>query len=117
MKQLWEEQRMIENRFRRNHKRGMRKLCVFILLGLVLLTCVACGGGGDENFTPPPATIIRASDGVTPTMVEEKAPPTATALPLPTSPPQPTVASPTEGYPIPAYTPDLSITPMVYPTK
>jgi hypothetical protein len=108
---------MIENRFRRNCKRGMKGLCVFILLGLVLLTCVACGGGGDEDF-PPPATIIRASDGVTPTAVEEKAPPTATALPLPpTIPLQPTAASPTEGYPIPAYTPNLSITPVVYPTK
>jgi len=62
-------------------------------MSYLLLAC----GGQEENFTPPPATIIRAVEQALPTFTRveaTKALPTSTATPLPmppTRPPRPTV--------------------------
>jgi hypothetical protein len=75
---------------------------------------VACSDDSDF-FTPPPATIIRASEDVTPTI----APPTQEAYPVVTEAsitPGPSAATSPEGYPLVAPTPRESPTPFVYPT-
>ena len=100
-----------------------RSALMLILLGLVTAYLAACGDDGGESFTPPPATIIRASEDASPTStVAQPASPTPLPMP-PTRPPRPTVARPAEGhpypypYPMPVHTPRFSPTPVVYPTK
>lgn len=101
--------------------RPRRLAWTLILMGLVTLCLAGCGDKGAESFTPPPATIIRASEDVTPTSaVVQVASPTPLPMP-PTRPPRPTVASPASDYPYPyppqVQLPKISPTPMVYPTK
>jgi len=86
-----------------------------ILLGLATSFMAACSSNDSGFFTPPPATIIRASEDVTPTI----APPTKEAYPVVTAAPSivfPSATTPPEGYPAVAPTPRESPTPVVYPT-
>ena len=103
-----------------NSKR-YRVLCIaMLMMGALLLA----GCGQEESYTPPPATIIRATEKVSPTVATEKeVEPSSTATsPFrpPTRPPAPTSApSPTDSYPYPppVRTPKHTATPVVYPTK
>ena len=109
---------MTKNISRGMQPRGLiwRLLGIMILSGLALVSLVACDDS--EDFVPPPATIIRASDEAGPaTALATKEPsPTFTSLPRPpTRPAKPAQTSPTRGYPLPAYTPKPS-TPVVYPS-
>ena len=86
-----------------------------LLLGLAISFMAACGSNDSDFFTPPPATIIRASEDVTPT----SATPTQEAYPMVTEAPVaafPSATIPPEGYPPVAPTPRESPTPFVYPT-
>ena len=88
-----------------------RVLIVLVLLPVALLTLAACDGEASGGYTPPPATIIRASDTMTPS-------PTATEKAASPTPPQQVVTpGPTEGYPAPVITPRSAGTPEVYPGK
>jgi hypothetical protein len=81
---------------------------------VLLLTLTGCDGTGSTYQTPPPATIIRASDGAAPaaapTVAQTVPPlpprgaPAATAYPLPEVTPAATPV-PGEPYPNPAQTP------------
>ena len=83
---------------------------VAILLGMAT---VACRGDDSGGYTPPPATIIRASDSAEPTGTQE-ATPAATLQEPPTRPP---LATPESDYPIPVGTPRNTPTPIVDPTE
>lgn len=110
---------MTGNRSSRKHVTSstLRSLVLCVLLGLATVSIVACEK--TESFTPPPATIIRASDEVVPSPTSgEKVPePTETELPMP--PTRPSVSASTEptDYPLPNYTPGKSPTPGTYPTE
>jgi hypothetical protein len=103
-----------------NTKRYRVLYIAMLTMGAFLLM----GCGQEESYTPPPATIIRATEEVSPTvaMREEAEPsPTATSPSMPpTRPPAPTAPpSPTDSYPYPppVRTPRHTATPVVYPTK
>ncbi len=85
-------------------------LCTaFLILGALLLT----GCGPAASHTPPPATVIRATEEISPTLAIEEEEPSPTPEPV-----SPTPAS-TEPYPYPpaASTPQEATTPVAYPTK
>jgi len=81
----------------------LRFILVTLLLMVTLFTVTACDDSG-KNPTPPPATIISASEKDEPTVAPAEPPATATPVPEPpTRPPEPT-AEPEgtpEGYPAP----------------
>jgi competence protein ComEC len=68
-----------------------KKVVVFALLAMLLLSTFACGGGGEKEATPTPTPTSMSAATRTPT-------PTPTLTPVPT--PIPT-ATPTEGGPLP----------------
>jgi hypothetical protein len=98
-----------------------RLVLMLLILGISWVLC-ACGGG-EERFTPPPATIIRASEGEKVTFTP--APPAqGTAAPQSQGvTAQPTVvapastAEPERSYPLPVVTPKESPTPVQYPAQ
>ena len=99
--------------------KGMSR--IILVFGLFVLTLVvsACGGDSTESYTPPPATIIRASDQAASTATPEAAEGEATAT-RPMPPTRPPVQMPTKGgtdYPLPFVAPEHTATPVVYPTK
>jgi len=85
---------------------------VLIVVAVLPVALAILGCGGDSSrYTPPPATIIRALDTVTPS-------PTPTGeTPSPTLPQQAPTLSPTEDYPVPVVTPSSPRTPEAYPGK
>ena len=89
---------------------------VFLTMFLLGMASVGCRSDDSDNFTPPPATIIRASDSAEATATLGAAPATTRQVP-PTRPPTSTPASSERDYPIPAGTPRDTPTPIVYPTK
>ena len=98
---------------------GSRKLLwVLLVLTLSALCLVSCGKkGSDVEYTPPPATVIRASEG------QPTAPATSTSTqrPVPPTRPQPPTAAPQETaypypFPQPVGTPRDTPTPFVYPS-
>ena len=94
-------------------------LQVLLFVG-VLVLAIACDGG-EESYTPPPATIIRAGDEPEPTPIPPAISTSATATPLPmppTIPPRPPVAGAGKGYPYPPHViqPATPPTPIVYPS-
>ena len=90
---------------------GRRVLVGLVLLAAVTGTLAACDGEDSDGYTPPPATIIRATDTVTPT------PTLPTEEVSPTPSPQAGTVSPTEGYPAPAIALPQPGTPEAYPAK
>ena len=94
-----------------------RLLGILALLGLAMVSIAACGE--PEKVTPPPATIIRASDEIAPTATAPEIAPslTASSLPMPPSrPAMPAQIKPTKSYPLPVSKPKHSPTPVVYPS-
>lgn len=91
-----------------------RIIAIVALLPLVIAALAACGGE-DSRHTPPPATIIRASDTIAPTA----APAEKAASPQPSTPqPQETgTTNPTEVYPPPIGGTPSSETPLPYPAE
>jgi len=87
-----------------------RFLVLLAFLPVVTLALAACESKDASDYTPPPATIIRASDTITPipTTDEGAATPPAREKPAATRP---------EDYPAPATTPSLHVTPEGYPSK
>jgi len=90
---------------------GRRLLAGLALLAAVTGTLAACDGEDSGDYTPPPATIIRAADTATPTPTV----PTEDLSPTPS--PQAGTVIPPEGYPVPATTPSQPGTPEAYPAK
>lgn len=83
-------------------------VCGLTLFGLLVAAC----RGGDGGVTPPPATIIRATDEVSPS--------TQATLPMPpTLPPLPTSEEGTEAYPLmlDMVVPETTPSPIVYPDE
>ncbi len=72
-----------------------RWLVVIALCAVAMVAFAACTE--EASLTPPPATIIRASEG--------GATPAATAVGKPAQPQQPAVAQPTGSYPRPTQPP------------
>jgi hypothetical protein len=91
--------------------RGARTALLVVLLAVPVLAMAACGGEEPGEFTPPPATIIRAGENGTPTAPEQGGAP-ASSETLPAAP----SATP-EGYPMVAITPQPAVTPEPYPTQ
>jgi len=79
-------------------------------LPVVTVALAACESEDASRYTPPPATIIRASDTITPI------PTTAKSVATPPAQEKPAVTH-TESYPAPAASPSLSRTPEGYPSK
>lgn len=90
-------------------------LCIVALFILSALLLTGCGQAADD---PPPATIIRATEEISPTATIEEEEPPATATPEPPTP-TPTEADAVEDYPHPpaAETPEHTATPAAYPTE
>ncbi|MFO7918997.1 MAG: hypothetical protein R6V13_13065 [Anaerolineae bacterium] len=90
-------------------------LCIVASFILAALLLTGCGQAADH--TPPPATVIRATEEISPTMAIQEEP-SATATPEPPTP-APTESGPSEDYPYPpaAGTPERTATPAAYPTK
>ena len=82
-----------------------RRLSSFVaLLLLVTMMLVACGGSNSGSVTPL-ATIISASDNLTPT-------PDTAATPVPAN-----ITAPSSDYPAPADTPQVAETTAAYPAQ
>jgi hypothetical protein len=89
----------------------LRYRCCAILL-VALLASALMGCGSDEGaFTPPPPTVIRATEGDAATPAPQAEQPTAT--PAPKATPEPAMPAQDTTYPRPTFAP---ITPMVYPS-
>ena len=89
---------------------------VFVAMLLLGMASVGCRSDDTDDYTPPPATIIRASDSAEATVTLGAVPATTRPVP-PTRPPTSTPASSERDYPIPAGTPRDTPTPIVYPSK
>ena len=101
-------------------RRGLRGilLAVTVAVTLLVLSCfmAACGRDDSDRFTPPPATIIRASDTVEPTATAERlSKPTDTRLLPPTRPLVTPASAADRDYPLPQGTPQAPSTPVPYP--
>ncbi|MEA3408535.1 MAG: hypothetical protein U9R48_10740, partial [Chloroflexota bacterium] len=72
------------------------------------------GCGKEKSYIPPPATIIRATEEISPTAAKKEQPSATATRSL-----APTASSPTESYPYPSAlsTPQRTTTPVAYPTK
>ena len=93
-------------------------LAIALTLTALCVLAVACGGDDADDFTPPPATIIRASDTMEPTApMQQVSEPTETRPLPPTRPPVTPVSATERDYPIPQGSPVATSTPMAYPTK
>jgi len=87
-----------------------RAFLILVTLPMVLGVLAACEGKDADRYTPPPATIIRASDTLEPsTTPAQKAPSQGSPQPAGT-------VSSSEGYPEPVTT-IPSATPEAYPAK
>jgi hypothetical protein len=93
-------------------------LCVILLTVACL---VGCRQAQDDNYTPPPATIIRSSDQVVATPTQGQAQPTEAAVATqPAAPAQPGQSTSPYPYPFPTSSaprqPAGTPPPGVYPT-
>ncbi len=83
--------------------------CAILLMALLASALVGCGS--DEGaFTPPPPTVIRATEGETATPAPQSEQPTAT--PALKATPEPAMPAQERSYPLPTVVP---VTPMAYP--
>ena len=115
-------------RHTKTRRSSTRPGLIWLLLAMVLVVAALAGCSSDEteSYTPPPATIIRASDQPAPTVAPPK--PTVAAQPTvagesyplpqpPTLPAAPAASGATTPYPYPLVpTPRYTMTPFVYPT-
>lgn len=99
-----------------SHTRAEKRYGGVVLLVLATLAIALVGcGSSDDSFTPPPATIIRATEGDAPTQPPQAGPVTPTPAPKATQASQ--VQSQDSTYPRPdvvVITPQLTVP--VYPS-
>ena len=97
----------------RNAPRLTGRWRVLLMAGLVAGALLGCGGR-ETGFTPPPPTIIRATEGEAATPAPPVEQPTMTLAPKAT--PQPETPSQDTPYPRPPFITITPGTPVVYPT-
>jgi hypothetical protein len=97
---------VIMSRFGRVFRHSWYAILLAALLASVLVGC----GGEESAFTPPPPTVIRATESEVATPAPQAEQPTAT--PAPEVPPQQVPTQNDTPYPLPQFVP---VTPVVYP--